>query len=390
MKQIITTTTALAEFCERLSAEPFVTLDTEFIREKTYWPQLCLIQMAGAQEAWAIDPLAEGMDLSPLYALLANPKVLKVLHAARQDMEIFFLAMGKTLPQPIFDTQVAAQVAGLGESVGYEALVKQLLGKSLDKSQRFTDWARRPLTEAQIDYALGDVIYLHEAYRKLVARIEKHGRMGWIAEEMQELHNPALYLIEPDMAWERIRLRASHPRQLGRLKLLAAWREMLAQREDIPRIRIIRDETLVELATNLPATEAEMEAVRGFPQHLKRGWRQELWQVIETARNLPKESWPPLPKHDPLPAQAEGRLEILKLLLKQCARDADVTPRLIADKDGLELLARNKLDPEKDAAHPLMHGWRWEVFGNAAYQMLQGKMAIRLHPVTGAVVIEAL
>lgn len=388
MQRIITDTETLRSFCERLSTEPFVTLDTEFIREKTYWPQLCLIQLAGAQEAFAIDPLAAGLDLSPLYDLLRNPKVLKVLHAARQDMEIFFMAMGKELPKPVFDTQIAAQVAGLGESVGYEALVKQLLGKALDKSQRFTDWARRPLTEAQIDYALGDVVYLHEAYRKLVARIEKHGRMAWIAEEMQELQNPALYLVDPEIAWERIRMRASHPRQLGRLQLLAAWRETLAQREDIPRIRIMRDETVVEMAVNLPKEEAEMERVRGFPQHLKRPWRAELWQVIKTANDLPKESWPPLPKHDPLPAQAEGRLEMLKLLLKQCARDSDVTPRMIADKDDLELLARNKLDPERDAAHPLMHGWRYEIFGKHAIKMLRGELAIKLHPQTGEVVFE--
>lgn len=388
MNRIITDTETLRAFCERLAVEPFVTLDTEFIREKTYWPQLCLIQLAGAQEAFAIDPLAEGIDLSPLYELFANPHVLKVLHAARQDLEIFYMAMGKTLPTPVFDTQVAAQVAGLGESVGYEALVKQLLGKTLDKSQRFTDWSRRPLTEAQIDYALGDVIYLHEAYRKLVARIEKHGRMGWITEEMQELQNTALYLVDPEEAWERIRIRASHPRQLGRLKLLARWRESLAQAEDIPRIRIMRDEILVEIATNLPKDESEMERVRGFPQHLKRNWRADLWKVIQAAQEMPKEEWPALPKHDPLPAQAEGRLEMLRLLLKQCARDSDVTPRMIADKDDLELLARGKLTPEESSSHHLMHGWRFDIFGQHAVKMLQGKLAIKLHPHTGDVIFE--
>lgn len=385
---LITDTPSLASFCERLRSEPFITFDTEFIREKTYWPQLCLVQVAGATEAAAIDPLVEGMDLQPLYELLADTKVLKIVHAARQDMEIFHQAMQGVLPAPVFDTQVAAQVAGMGESVGYEALVKQLLGKTLDKSQRYTDWARRPLTEAQLDYALGDVIYLHEAYRKLMARLEKHGRGSWIAEEMAELANPALYLVKPEEAWQRIRIRASHPRQLGRLKLLAEWRERVAQREDIPRIRIIRDEVLVEMAVNLPKEEAEMERVRGFPGHLKRGWRQELWQVIERARVLPKEEWPPLPKHDPLPPAAEGRLEILKMLLKHCARAAEVTPRLVADKDALEWLARGGADPQKDAAHPLMHGWRWEVFGQHAVKMLSGRLAIRLEPVSGEIIFE--
>ncbi len=290
---LITDTATLAAFCERLSHENFITFDTEFIREKTYWPQLCLVQLSGAQEAAAIDPLAEGLDLQPLYHLLVNAKVLKVLHAARQDMEIFHQAMQGKLPTPVFDTQIAAQVAGLGESVGYEALVKQLLGKTLDKSQRYTDWARRPLTEAQIEYALGDVIYLHEAYRKLVARLEKHGRMGWIAEEMAELANPGIYLVQPEDAWQRIKMRASHPRQLGRLKALARWREALAQAEDVPRIRIIRDEVLVEMAVNLPKEEAEMERVRGFPGHLRREWRKSLWEVCKSVAEIAKEDCRP-------------------------------------------------------------------------------------------------
>jgi ribonuclease D len=384
----ITDTETLRALCDRLADEPFITVDTEFLRERTYWPQLCLIQVAGAKEAAAIDPLAKGMDLQPLYALLANPDVMKVLHAARQDMEIFCQGMQGSLPTPIFDTQIAAQVVGLGENVSYESLIRQLLGVGIDKGQRFTDWSRRPLSTAQIEYALGDVIHLHQAYPILVARMEKAKRSEWIAEEMAELAKPSLYLVQPEQAWERIKFRASHARQLGRLQLLAAWREHLAQTEDLPRVRIVRDDILIEMATNLPKSESEMEQMRGFPAHLKRAWRVSLWETIQKAHQQPKEDYPPLPEHHPLPAQAESRLEMLKMLLRHCARSADVTPRLVAGKEELEWLARNTPDCEKEAAHPLLHGWRWEVFGQHAVRLLTGDLAIRLHPQTGDIVFE--
>jgi ribonuclease D len=406
---VITDTDTLRAFCERMSHEPFITLDTEFLREKTYWPQLCLVQIGGATEAAAIDPLAGAMDLKPLYDLLANEKVLKVLHAARQDMEIFHQSMGGKLPTPVFDTQIAAQVAGLGESVGYEALVKQLLGQSIDKSQRYTDWSRRPLSASQIEYALGDVTYLRDAYLKLIERITKNNRREWIAQEMAEIANPAIYLLQPDEAWKRIKMRASHPRQLGRLKAFAAWREALAQAEDLPRVRIVRDEVLVEMAVNLPKDEGEMDRIRGFPGHLKREWRKQLWEICHKVADLPKEDCPPLPKHDPLPPQAEGRLEMLRMLLKQCARDADVTPRMVADKDDLEWLARGSFLNGATAPNPTLRaspcsvggskesptphvpclaltGWRHEVFGKHALGMLQGKLAICLHPQTGDII----
>lgn len=382
---VITDTETLRAFCERMSHEPFITLDTEFLREKTYWPQLCLVQIGGEKEAAAIDPIAgKGMDLQPLYDLLANPKVLKVLHAARQDLEIFHQAMGGTLPLPTFDTQIAAQVIGLGESVGYEALIKQLLGQSIDKTQRYTDWSRRPLSPAQIEYALGDVIYLRDAYLKLMAKLEKSNRMEWIAEEMAAIANPSIYLLQPDEAWKRLKMRASHPRQLGRLKAFAAWREALAQAEDLPRVRIIRDEVLVEMAVNLPKDEGEMERVRGFPGHLKREWRKQLWEICLAVADIAKEDCPPLPKHEPLPAQAEGRLEMLKMLLKHCARDADVTPRMVAEKEDLEALAR--MDTTRLSPLATLSGWRYEVFGKHALGMLQGKLAIRLHPQTGEII----
>ena len=246
-QQMITDTLTLSAFCKRMAREPFITVDTEFLREKTYWPILCLVQVGGAEEVAAIDPLAEGIDLTPLYTLLHNKNILKVFHAARQDLEIFFKLTGD-VPEPIFDTQVAAQVSGMGESIGYEGLVKKLTGHQLDKSQRFTDWSRRPLTDAQIEYALGDVIYLHEAYQKLVADIDQRGRHHWIDEDMEMLHDAALYHTPPEEAWERVKFRASKPIQLARLQRLAAWREQTAQDSDSSRNRIIRDEVLTVLA----------------------------------------------------------------------------------------------------------------------------------------------
>lgn len=383
MHRLITDSAKLEDWCRKLAQEPFITLDTEFIREKTYWPHLCLIQLGGEKDVIAVDPLAEGIDMTPVWNLLRDEKLLKVLHAGRQDMEIFWREMGE-LPASIFDTQIAAQVCGLGENIGYEALVSKLLGKQVDKSQRFTDWARRPLTQAQVDYALGDVIHLHDAYVKMRKEIEKRGRMHWIEEEMAELGRLSLYVIEPEEAWQRIKFRASKRQQLGRLKAYAAWREKLAQEEDVPRSRVIRDDPLAVLAINPPKDLAAMQKVRGFPQHLKREWRESLWQVVEQVRDIAKEDCPEFVRGKPLPPQAEGRLELLKLLLKHCAREAHVAPRLVADKAALEWLASGNTDP----AHPLMHGWRLEVFGQQALELMAGKVSFSLDPKTGEVVLK--
>jgi len=376
----ITDTATLTSFCERMATEPFITIDTEFLREKTYWPLLCLVQVGGTHEAAAIDPLAEGIDLAPLYALMADQKLLKIFHAARQDLEIFYKLTG-SVPFPVFDTQVAAQVCGMGESVGYEALVRNLTGHNLDKTQRFTDWSQRPLTQAQLDYALGDVIYLHESYQKLLSDIQKRDRMHWIEEDMEMLHDAALYHTPPLEAWERIKFRANNSKQLGRLQQLAAWRETLAQAEDIPRTRVIRDETLAELAINPPKTEEHMLKVRSFPQHLKKEWRVQLWGVIEASRHISKEDSPELSSKRALPPEAEGKLEMLRLLLRHVCREAHVSPRLVADKDELDWLALGGTD----TTHPVLHGWRYQIFGEKALAMLNGKLAITITPGSGAI-----
>ena len=247
MHTVITETAPLAAICERLAKESFITIDTEFMREKTYYPELCLIQIAGATEATAIDPLAPGIDLSPLYTLLANKEVLKVFHACRQDMEIFYQKMG-ALPSPIFDTQVAAMVLGYGESIGYEGLVNKVLGKPVDKSSRFTDWGRRPLTDKQIEYAMGDVLHLREISEIFGQKLDESGRTEWIDEEMQPLLDPKTYETDPDEAWRKIRLRNTSPRYLALLQAAARWRELTARGRNVPRGRVMKDETLAEVA----------------------------------------------------------------------------------------------------------------------------------------------
>ncbi|HSV29168.1 MAG TPA: ribonuclease D, partial [Candidatus Omnitrophota bacterium] len=260
---MIADTASLAEFCQRLASAPYVTVDTEFMREKTYYPQLCLVQIGGPDDAKAIDPLAPGIDLEPLFELLRNPKVLKVFHAARQDVEIFLHMMG-SVPAPLFDTQVAAMVCGFGDAVSYENLASQLARARIDKSMRFTDWALRPLTEKQVQYALGDVTHLRVAYEKLVKKLEKNGRIEWLAEEMAELTTPETYRVNPENAWKRLKPRSSSPKFLAVLKELAAWREREAQERDIPRQRIVRDENLMEIAAHHPTSVEELSRTRGL------------------------------------------------------------------------------------------------------------------------------
>jgi len=374
----ITETAELKKFCKAMAKEKFITFDTEFLREKTYFPQLCLVQIGGAKEAAAIDPLADDIDLQPLYDLLMNDKVLKVLHAARQDLEIFYQLMGQ-VPTPLFDTQVAAQVLGMGDNLGYEALIRQRLNLQIDKGQRFTDWSHRPLTESQLEYAIGDVTHLRGAYESMVKELTKRKRLTWVADEMAELTNPSIYFLEPENAWQRIRFRAKNAEHLGRLKQLAAWREEKAQVEDVPRVRIIRDEVLTELATNLPKSEEQMKRVRSFPQHLKSDWRSELWKLCEALPALPESEWIEPEKKKRTSAKTEGRLEMLRLLMKQNTRTHDVSASFIANRETLEDFAAG----DYDESHPLMHGWRYEVFGKDAVELMQGKRAAILDPETG-------
>lgn len=368
---IITDTASLAALCDALAHEPFITIDTEFMREKTYYPELCLVQVAGEKDAAAIDPLAPDIDLAPLYTLLANDKVLKVFHACRQDMEIFHQKMG-ALPQPIFDTQVAAMVLGYGESIGYEGLVNKVLGKPVDKSSRFTDWAKRPLSEKQIEYAMGDVIHLRDIYRALQKRLEETGRTEWIKEEEEPLLIPDTYEVNPDEAWRRIRLRNTSPRYLAMLQAAARWRELTARGRNVPRGRIIKDETLAEVAHTKPASFADLQAIRGFYPTMNATHYEPLFDALREVQSLPSSQYPRLPDREPFPPECEALADMLRLLLKACAVRERVVPRLIADKDDLEALAMGK----RNNIHALT-GWRKEIFGNRALLMLEGKIALK-------------
>lgn len=375
---LVTDSKELAKLCKKWAKEKFITLDTEFLREKTYYPQLCLIQVGGKKERAAIDPLADDIDLQPLLDLLANEKVLKVLHAARQDLEIFFRMMG-SVPAPLFDTQVAAQVMGLGEQIGYQNLISKVLDIQIDKGQQFTDWSRRPLSDSQLEYAMNDVIYLYDAYILIMKDLLKSGRDMWLVEEMDALTASEMHYVEPDEAFERIRSRLKKAEQLGRLRQLAAWREDKAQELDVPRNRLIRDDALVELATNLPKSEDRLRATRAFPQHMKADLRHELWRLCEALPDLPKSEWVEPKKKKRSTAKTEGRLEMLRLLMKQNTREHNVSAGFVANRETLEEFASG--DYEK--THPLLQGWRYEVFGKDALELMDGKRAAILDPETG-------
>ncbi|MBS0520105.1 MAG: ribonuclease D [Proteobacteria bacterium] len=370
--KLITTTDALAAFCKPLADAEFVTVDTEFMRERTYWPKLCLAQVAGPDDAAAIDALAEGIDLSPLDELMANPKVLKVFHAARQDLEIFYLRMNQ-VPQPLFDTQVAAMVCGHGEAASYESLATKLAKARIDKSSRFTDWSRRPLSERQITYALSDVTHLRVVYEKLQRQLEKSGRLSWIAEEMAVLNDPATYRADPDLAWRRLRPRGASPRLLGTLKEIAAWRERTAQRIDIPRQRLIRDEQLLEIASHAPKTIEELAMTRGLGRGFAEGWQgREILEALEKARQLPDSA---LPTRDKPPEQLRAPsavVDLLRTLLRLKAEHAGVAARLVASADELDRLAAGKRDL------PVLKGWRHEIFGQDALDLIDGRVALAL------------
>lgn len=378
MHPIITDTKGLESFCQSLHGEAFVTLDTEFIRERTYYPKLCLVQLAGSGSEAVIDPLAPGMDLAPLLALLADDKLLKVMHACRQDMEIFYQLMGK-LPAPIFDTQVAAMVCGHGESVGYETLVGSLLGRGVDKSSRFTHWDERPLSERQIDYALADVTHLRDLYPKLLGRIEQDGRMHWIKEEMEVLTDPAIYAQEPEDIWMRIKCSQKSPSFLVYLREAAAWREREAQRLNRPRQWIFKDETLVEIARGAPKTREELTRIRGVGNQLKDSQMEQLLAVIARAKTIPQSDWPRLPRVKPPLPGADVVADLLRLLLKRQCELHHVAAKLVAGRDDLLAIAAGTATPELT---PALHGWRYEIFGQFAQQVAAGKLGFAIDPAT--------
>ena len=368
---LITETNELEAVVERLRRESFVTVDTEFMRERTYWAKLCLVQLAGETEAVAVDTLAPGIDLAPLLALLADSSVLKVFHACRQDLEIFSRMMQGGMPEPVFDTQVAAMVCGFGEEVAYETLVNRVAKARLDKSSRFTDWGRRPLSEAQLAYALSDVTHLRTIYEKLRSRIERAGRLDWVAEETAGLTVPDLYVTEPEDAWKRLKVRSREPRFVALVQELAAWRERKAQARDVPRNRIVRDDLLMELAAQKPR---DLEALRRLDRiNLDRESMREVLEVIAAVRARPEESLPHLPPPRPPPKGLGPTVDLLRVLLKHCAEESDVAQRLIATSGELEELA---LDDAADI--PALKGWRREIFGARALDLKAGRIGLAI------------
>lgn len=370
--QIITTTDALRTLCAKLASDTYVTVDTEFMREHTFWPILCLIQIAGKEEEAIIDPMADGLDLGPFHDLMANENVLKVFHAARQDVEIFVEATGQT-PTPIFDTQVAAMVCGFGDQVGYEALVRKLANEQVDKSSRFTDWARRPLSEKQLAYALSDVTHLRVVYEALRDMLAENGRTSWLKEEMAIIANAETYISRPEDAWKRLKFRARNPKQMGIAMALSKWREERAQAKNMPRNRIIKDDAIAELATQAPRDKAGLSKLRALPRGLADGGLgTEILKAIETGATMPKDQLPAreASKGQP-PEGASAIADILKLGLKVVCDRENIAPRLIANASDLEEFAAFGAG---DLA--MMQGWRKEVFGSVAEGLKSGKLAI--------------
>lgn len=373
---LITTNAALQAFCKSVENAPFITVDTEFLRDRTYYAKLCLIQVSGPdKQAVAIDPLSteEELDLSPLFALFENANILKVFHAARQDLEILWQLTGKMV-HPLFDTQVAAMVCGYGEQIGYEALVSDITKEKTDKSSQFTDWARRPLSQKQMIYALNDVIYLVDIYHHLARRLEKDGRSEWVKEEMEILTSPSTYELDPLDAWKRLKLRSAKPRDLAVLKELSAWREVEAQRKDVPRSRILRDETLMDLGFQRPQSDGELTRIRGISQDMAQARiGKTLIDIIARGMAIPEEDAPKLEHRTPMSPRLAQIVEMLKMLLRIQAAEYNVAAKLIANSEDIETFAEN---PEADTY--LTHGWRHEVFGQFAQEMIAGKLALTL------------
>jgi len=369
---LITDSKDLAQLCERLARSPWVAIDTEFMRENTYWPDLCLVQIADEHEAAAIDPKADGIDLAPLLDLMVNNEdVLKVFHAGGQDLEIIYNMTGKT-PHPLFDTQIAAMALGLGEQIGYGNLVDAWMGVTLDKGARFTDWARRPLDKRQIDYAIGDVTYLIQIFPKMLDKLRETGRGGWLDHEMERIGDASNYENKPENAWKRVRISSKKPDVLGRLKALAAWRENEARDKNLPRGRIVKDETLADIASHPPRKQEDLGKVRG----LSAAWKtndigRRMLQALADATPLAREDMPDRgPRKPGLGKDGALVADLLKLLLKIRSKEIDVAARLIARSDDLEMLAAGV---RKELT--ILQGWRYEEFGRDALDLVEGRLA---------------
>jgi len=372
---LIADTESLEQLCERLARSDFVAVDTEFMRENTYWPDVCLIQVANGEEAAAIDPKADGIVLTPLLNLLVNNEhVLKVFHAGGQDIEIVFNLTGGT-PHPLFDTQIAAMALGLGEQVGYSNLVESMLGRTLDKGARFTDWARRPLDRRQIDYAIGDVTHLAELFPKMLERLRRTGRGEWLDQEMERISDPANYVNDPAQAWKKVKIQSRKPDVLGRLKALAAWRELEARSKNLPRGRIMKDETLADIALHPPQDQESLGNVRG----LSAAWKNNDIgaRMMEALANADPLGAAELPTREERASGLgrEGALvaDLLKLLLKIRARESNVAPRLVARSEELELLAAGRRE-----GLSILQGWRYEEFGRDALDLVEGRLAFAI------------
>jgi ribonuclease D len=370
---LVTSTSDLANVCDRFVSADFITVDTEFMREQTFWPELCLIQIASDSVEAIVDPLAAGIDLAPFYKLMANDRITKVFHAARQDIEIMYSEAG-LIPAPIFDTQVAASVCGYGDSVSYVNLVKDITGHDIDKSSRFTDWSRRPLTDKQLVYALGDVTHLRDVYRHLRDRLHATGRSSWVSEEMADLTHPETYETRPEDAWKRLKMRTKNRKSFGVLIELAAWRERAAQAQNVPRSRVLRDEALYDIANQMPTTPEQLGGLRTLSDGFSRSQRaREIIDAVKAGLEREPKSLPQLNHARPVSAEAGATIELLKVLLKAAAAKHRVAPRLIADAEELERIAAEE-EPDVLA----LKGWRRQLFGEDALKLKRGELALTL------------
>ncbi|MFL2919701.1 MAG: ribonuclease D [Thalassobaculaceae bacterium] len=368
---LITETSKLIDACERFSRDSFLAIDTEFMRERTYYPQLCLIQIAGKDEAVTVDALATEINLDPILDLMANHKIMKVFHACRQDMEIFF-NLNRRIPFPVFDTQIGAMVCGYGESVGYDKLVRQITGVQIDKSSRFTDWSHRPLSKQQLNYALSDVTHLRTVYESLLNQLEKNGRINWLNEEFQNVLNPKTYDIPLDQIWKRLKIKNGRPKFLILVRELCAFREKEAQNRNIPRNRVIRDDVLLDIAARSPSSSVDLAKVRSLSTQFAEGrLGKSILRVVAEASNIPESDAPQLEKLNKSKPQKPALIELLKVLLKHKSEDNNVAQKLIASTADLEAIAEN------DNANVLaLSGWRKDVFGDDALLLKSGKIAL--------------
>ncbi len=369
----ITTNEALNGIVSQYQNASFLAVDTEFLRERTYYPQLCLIQISDGVNAIAIDPLSKNLDLNPVWELMRNPKITKVFHAGNQDMEIFLHLMNE-LPKPIYDTQIAAMVCGLGDQVGYDKLVKSLLDHDIDKTSRFTDWSKRPLSNRQIIYALDDVIYLAKLYPLMLEKLNNEGRNHWLDEEYEKSNNPATYSVDPHAAWQKLKVRNMRPAAQLRLMHLAAWRETEARNRDIPRNRVIRDETLIDLAGTNPKERHAFDNIRNFPGGQDGKLVTPVQEILTKVASLPVSSLPVTAKRTPTRRPPAAVMELLRVMLKHVTDKQGIAPRLIASTDDLEALAT-----DDDAQIRALAGWRREIFGDLALRLKHGKIALAVN-----------